>query len=101
MMMKSDEIRLAEVQTVRRRILQTLYVTGSVGANEDSLMNMLHSVGHILLPPELRNHLDYLEEQETIKIIDRDHATWAAKILPYGAEIVEYAAKPPAGIAKG
>lgn len=100
-MLKSDEIYLAEVQTIRRRILQTLYVGGSVGMNEESLMTMLHNVGHILLPPELRKHLDYLEEQKTIKIIDRDMATWAAKILPYGTEIVEYAAKPPAGIARG
>ncbi len=100
-MLKTDEIQLAEIQTIRRRILQSLYVTGSVGMNEDSLMNMLHNVGHILLRPELRRHLDYLEEQKTIKIIDRDHATWAAKILPYGTEIIEYAAKPPAGIAKG
>ena len=100
-MLKTDEIRLAEVQTIRRRILQTLHVTGNLGANEESLMTMLRSVGHVLMPHELRNHLDYLEEQKTIKIIDRDRATWAAKILPYGIDIVEYAAKAPAGIAKG
>ncbi|MDD2999998.1 MAG: hypothetical protein PHV05_13125 [Candidatus Riflebacteria bacterium] len=101
MMLKTDEIRLAEVRTIRRRILQTLHVTGAVGMNEESLKDLLHRVGHIITEGELRNHLDYLEEQKTIKIIDRDQATWAAKILPYGAEIIEYAAKPPAGIAKG
>ncbi len=100
-MLKTDEIRLAEVQTIRRRILQTLHVTEDIGLNEDSLKNMLHSVGHIVTKGELRRHLDYLEEQKTIRIIDRDRATWAAKILPYGIEIIEYAVKPPAGIAKG
>lgn len=101
MMLKTDEVYLAEVRTIRRRILQTLYVTGAVGMSEESLKDLLHNVGHIITEGELRRHLDYLEEQKTIRVIDRDMATWAAKILPYGAEIVEYAAKPPAGIAKG
>jgi hypothetical protein len=100
-MLKTDEIHLAEVQTIRRRILQTLNATGATGANEDTLMTILQRVGHMLLKHELRNHLDYLEEQKAIKIIDRDRATWAAKILPYGSDIVEYATKAPAGIAKG
>jgi len=100
-MFKADEIRLAEVQAMRRRILQTLHATGTTGANEETLMTLLQRVGHVLMPHELRNHLDYLEEQKAIKIIDRDRATWAAKILPYGSDIVEYATKAPAGIAKG
>ncbi len=100
-MLKTDEIRLAEAQTVRRYILEMLHATGNVGANEDVIRTFLTHSGHLLMGHEVRRHLEYLDELKCIKILDRDRATWAAKILPYGTDIVEYAVKPPAGIAKG
>lgn len=99
-MLKADEIQLAEVQTIRRRILQTLHATDGLGASEETLMTVLRRVGHVLMPHELRKHLDYLHELDTLKIIDKDRATWVVKLLPYGRDIVEYAVKAPAGIAK-
>jgi hypothetical protein len=100
-MLETDEINLAEVQTLRRRILQTIHVTDRVGVDEKTLMTVLNRAGHILLPHELRKHLDYLHDLKSIEIIDKDRATWVVKILPYGRDIIEYAVKPPPGIAKG
>ncbi len=99
-MFEEDEIRLAEAKTVRRCILRILAMSGTVGANEKTMLTALNGAGFCLLKHELRNHLDYLDELKAITVIDRDRATWAAKILPYGTDIVDYAVKAPAGIAK-
>lgn len=100
-MLETDEIRLAEVQALRRCILCTLHATEKIGANEKTLLIVLQRSGFIVMPHELRKHLEYLDNLKAIEIIDRDRATWAAKLLPYGIDIVEFAVKAPPGIAKG
>ncbi len=100
-MLKSDEVHLAEVQTIRRCILDMLNTAGTMGANENMIRTFLTSAGFVVLGHEVRRHLEYLDNLKAIEIIDRDRATWAARILPYGVDIVEFAVKAPAGIAKG
>ncbi|MFA5596878.1 MAG: hypothetical protein WDA26_04835 [Pusillimonas sp.] len=99
-MLETDELRLAEVQAIRRGILRILHLSQPFGANEKTISNSLLGGGFILLPGEARGHLEYLDNLKAIEILDRDRATWAAKILPYGVDIVEFAVKAPAGIAK-
>ncbi|PKN97087.1 MAG: hypothetical protein CVU43_17800 [Chloroflexi bacterium HGW-Chloroflexi-5] len=99
-MLETDEIKLAEIQTVRRQILRLLHATSTVGANEKTLLNALQCAGYPVLTHEIRKHLEYLDNLKAIEIIDRDRATWSAKILPYGVDIVEYAVKAPPGIAR-
>ncbi|PKL44332.1 MAG: hypothetical protein CVV41_06755 [Candidatus Riflebacteria bacterium HGW-Riflebacteria-1] len=99
-MLETDEIRLAEVKTVRRQILRLLHATGPVGANEKTLFTALQCAGYPVLSHEIRKYLDYLESLKAIEVVDRDRATWSAKILPYGIDIVEFAVKAPPGIAK-
>jgi hypothetical protein len=100
-MLETDELRLAEVQSIRRSILRILHNSQPFGANEDTIKTALYGGGFILLPNEIRKQLEYLDNLKTIEIIDRDRRTWAAKILPYGVDIVEFAVKAPAGIARG
>lgn len=99
-MLETDEIRLAEVQTLRRCILRTLHATDKIGANEATLLMVLQRSGFVVLKHEIRKHLEYLDNLKAIEIIDRDRATWSAKLLPYGVDIVEFAVKAPPGIAK-
>lgn len=99
-MLEADELRLAEVQSIRRNILRLLHYSQPIGANEKTIKNALYGGGFILLENEVRKHLEYLDNLKAIEIVDRDRATWAAKILPYGVDIVEFAVKAPAGIAR-
>lgn len=99
-MLETDELRLVEVQTIRRGILRILHQSQPFGANERTISNALLRGGFILFPGEVRKHLEYLDNLKTIEILDRDRAAWAAKILPYGVDIVEFAVKAPAGISK-
>lgn len=99
-MLKSDEIHLEEVKTIRRCILVMLNTAGIVGANETLIKNFLQSSGFVVLAHEVRRHLEYLDQLKAVEILDKDRATWVAKILPYGVDIVEFAVKAPAGIAK-
>lgn len=100
-MLETDEIRLAEVQTIRLCILRLLHTTNKIGANERTILTALNSSGFCVLKHEVRKYFEYLEALETIEIIDKERATWEIKILPYGIDIVEFAVKSPAGIAKG
>lgn len=99
-MLETDELRLAEVQSIRRGILRILHHSQPFGSNEKTIANALFGGGFILMPNEVRKHLEYLDNLKTIEIVDRDKKIWAAKILPYGVDIVEFAVKAPAGIAK-
>ncbi|MBF0546212.1 MAG: hypothetical protein HQM08_17345 [Candidatus Riflebacteria bacterium] len=93
-----DDLDTMNKNLLRGRILKALHVVGRLGAAESLVRKSLNAAGFTVLPGELRNQLNYLQEKGLITIQDPERETWVLHISPAGTDVIEKNVKAPPGI---
>jgi hypothetical protein len=87
-------------EEARWRILRALDAGRPVPVNETIIMRIIQDIKLPMTPHGLRRELDYLEERELIRVLDKDSGTWSAELTRIGIDVVEYTQPCDAGIAR-
>ena len=85
----------------RWRILRGLDAGRPYQVSETILWRLVSGdLGLPVSPMMLRRELVYLEERGLIEVLNRDEATWAARLTRAGIDVVEYTVPCEPGIAR-
>jgi hypothetical protein len=97
--MSNLDMEKARRETNRWLILQCLNCARPIGASEALIISALSDTVPIS-NLELRRELDYLESRELIEIANKGGASWHAKLVRTGIDVVEYTVSCDPGIAR-